>query len=251
MDLYDLDIAAAEMRVLSAYSDDQALIEAFNKGKDFHSLTAAGISDYTYEQILARKEDKTSKEYQLRQLGKKINFGTVYSMGPKLLKEQLWAENRIEISEKEAQKYLDKFFKTYPGVAEYIKQTKEFAARYKYVYTYTGRVRRFPLIGNDRYQQSRAFRQAVNARIQTTSADIVNTNLIDICDAIKPLGGRVILTVHDSILFQLPKGTSGIKGLLDRVIIENTREKFPWLPVTWKYDAGRGPNYGECKSELN
>jgi DNA polymerase-1 len=235
------------MRVLCAYSQDEALIDAFNNDKDFHSLTAAGISDYTYEQILAGKDDKHSEEYKLRQLGKKINFGTVYSMGPETLRKQLWTENRIQISEEEAEQYLEKFFRTYPGVANYIKQTEAFATKYKFVYTFTGRVRRFPLIGNDKYSKSRALRQAVNARIQTTSADIVNTNLTDLHKAIKPLGGRVILTVHDSILFQLPKGTPDVKALLDRVIIGNTRDKFPWLPVSWKYDVGRGPNYGECR----
>jgi DNA polymerase-1 len=90
-------------------------------------------------------------------------------------------------------------------------------------------------------------RQAVNARIQTTSADIVNTNLTDLSNALQSMGGRVVLTVHDSILFQLPKGTPDVKALLDRIIVDKTREKFPWLPVKWKYDVGRGPSYGECE----
>jgi uracil-DNA glycosylase family 4 len=246
-EFYDLDIANAEMRVLCAYSRDEALIDAFNNDKDFHSLTAAGISDLSYEEILAGKSDKDSEAYKLRQLGKKINFGTVYSMGPETLKKQLWTENRIFITLNEAQEYLDKFFKTYPGVAAYIKETEAFAVKYRFVYTFTGRVRRFPLIGNDPYQKSRALRQAVNARIQTTSADIVNTNLTDLSNALQSMGGRVVLTVHDSILFQLPKGTPDVKALLDRIIVDKTREKFPWLPVKWKYDVGRGPSYGECE----
>lgn len=102
------------------------------------------------------------------------------------------------------------------------------------------------MLGVDNHQKFKAFRQAINCRIQTTSADIVNTNLVDLSDAIKPLGGRVLLTVHDSILFQLPKDTAGVTEFLDQVITENTKNKFPWLPVEWKYDVGKGPNYGEC-----
>ena len=65
-----------------------------------------------------------------------------------------------------------------------------------------------------------------------------------------PLGGRVVLTVHDSILFQLPKGTPGVRALLDEVIIANTRQRFSWLPVEWKYDVGKGPSYGECEAAV-
>ncbi|EFI35559.1 DNA-directed DNA polymerase [Desulfonatronospira thiodismutans ASO3-1] len=245
-DIFDLDIANAELRVLCGYSKDETLIEAFNQGLDIHSLTAAKISDFTYEEIKAAKEDKTSEQHKLRQLGKKINFGTVYSMGATSLSKQLWAESRIKVSEDEAKQYLNKFFEEYPKVKEYMEKTRAFARAHRFVYTYTGRRRRFPMLGVDNHQKFKAFRQAINCRIQTTSADIVNTNLVDLDDAIKPLGGRVLLTVHDSILFQLPKDTAGVTELLDQVITENTKNKFPWLPVEWKYDVGKGPNYGEC-----
>jgi len=74
-DFYDLDIANAEMRVLCAYSRDEALINAFNTGKDLHCLTAAGISGIDYDLIYANKEDKTTEEYRVRQIAKKVNFG--------------------------------------------------------------------------------------------------------------------------------------------------------------------------------
>lgn len=102
------------------------------------------------------------------------------------------------------------------------------------------------MAAHDRRKLSGAFRKAVNFRIQSTTADIVNANLVDLADRIRPLGGRIILTVHDSILFQLPRETAGVKALLDEVILEGTKERFPWLPVAWKYDVGKGPNYGEC-----
>ena len=157
---------------------------------------------------------------------------------------------RIKVTEDEAQDYLDKFFQTYPGVKQYIETTKNFVRQYHFAYTYTGRRRRFPIIGLDRKSASRISRQAVNARIQSTSSDIVMTNLVDLDRAIQPLGGRILLTVHDSIVFQLPKNTSGVKPILDQIVLENTSSRFPWLPVQWKYDCGSGPNYGEAHDEV-
>ena len=74
--VYDLDLSNAEMRILTAYSKDEELINAFNNGKDLHCLTAAGISQYTYDDIKAHKEDKTTDQYLKRQLAKKVNFGS-------------------------------------------------------------------------------------------------------------------------------------------------------------------------------
>lgn len=75
-DFYDMDISNAEMRVLCAYSKDEAMIEAFNNGMDMHCLTAEGISDYDYDTIMKYKEDKTTDQYKKRQVAKKvIEFG--------------------------------------------------------------------------------------------------------------------------------------------------------------------------------
>lgn len=249
-ELYDLDISNAEMRVLTGYSKDEALTGAFNHGKDLHCLTAAGISEYTYEDIKANKEDKTTDQYRKRQLAKKVNFGTIYCMSPDRLKQQLWSELRIDESLEQCQEYLDKFFETYPGVRQYIEETKRMIRRYGFTWTYTGRLRRFAIAAMSRSQMSRFERQGVNARIQTTSSDLVMSNLIDIQRWLLPLGGRVLLTVHDSIPFQLLKGCDGVKKELDRIIIERTAQRAPWLPVQWKYDVGKGPNYGDTHGEV-
>lgn len=74
-DLVELDIGNAEMRVLTAYSKDEKMIDAFNSGKDLHCLTAAGISKYSYDEIKKYKDDKTTDQYTMRQLAKKVNFG--------------------------------------------------------------------------------------------------------------------------------------------------------------------------------
>lgn len=171
---------------------------------------------------------------------------TIYCMGAETLQKRLWEDMRISVTTEEADAYLEGFFKTYPGVRQYILATQKFVARYKFTYTYTGHRRRFPIAMYNTRQINRVSRQAVNSRIQTTSAVLVNSNMIDAHKEIKKLGGRLILTVHDSIGFQLPKGTPGVKALLDDIVITRTREKYPWLPVPWKYDVGMGPSYGEA-----
>jgi len=177
---------------------------------------------------------------------------TIYCMSPARLQEQLWSELRIRETEEACKGYLDRFFETYPGVHKYIEDTKAFVARYYFTYTYTGRRRRFMIAAYNRAHAARMGRQAVNARIQTTSSDLVSCNMIDLSRWLKQHGGRLILTVHDSMPFQLPAGMgkSGIKKELDAIIMENTAHRAPWLPVRWKYDVGFGPNYGDTHEEV-
>lgn len=245
--LYDLDIANAEMRMLTAYSKDEALTKAFNEGKDLHCLTGAAVSEYSYADLLANKDNKHTEQYKVRQLSKVINFGIIYGMGAETLMTNLWVTQRIKITLEQAEDYINKFFLSYPGVKDYMDSTKRFTIKHGFTYTFTGRRRRFPIVKYNRRARGKAARQAVNSRIQTTSSDVVMTNMIELGKALKKLGGRILLTVHDSIVFQVPKGTKGIKKLLDNIVITSVAEKFPWLPVTWKYDVGMGPSYGEAK----
>lgn len=252
-DLYDLDISNAEMRTLCAYSLDEKLIDAFQHGKDLHCLTGAGISQYTYDDLMANKENKTTDQYRKRQLGKKVNFGTIYCIGAEGLSNQLWAEMRIRESPEQCQQYLDAFFETYPGVARYVNETKAFAERFKFVCTYTGRRRRFASAGFSRSGIARMQRQAVNAVIQSTSSDLVAYNMIDLRQWLIQHGGRLLLTVHDSMPFQLPHGmaeSGGVMQEIRHIITERIQERAPWLPVEWKFDVGWGPDYGHTNGEV-
>lgn len=239
------------MRVLTAYSQDENMTNAFNNGRDLHCLTGSAISDFTYDDLKAHKEDKLSEQYLIRQLGKRVNFGTVYCMGAMTMKQKIWEELRHSITEEEAQSYLDGFFKMYPGVAQYIEDTHCIVQLGHFAPTYTGHRRRFYIMDVDSKLGSRLARQAVNARIQTTSSDLVCYNLLDIDKYVRPLGGRILLTVHDSIVFQLPKGTSGVKAAIDAIMLDRTAERAPWLPVKWKYDIGMGENYGNAHDDVN
>jgi DNA polymerase-1 len=170
-------------------------------------------------------------------------------MSAMALQEQLLLDVGIAKSVEECQAYLDAFFTKYPKVHEYIEKTKEFTQRNHYTYTFTGHRRRFPMLAFDSSQGSigRAMRQAVNARIQTTSADLVNLNIVQVHKLLKPIGGRILLTVHDSIAFQVPRTAEvNVSELLQQAITTHVKDNFPELPVEWKFDMGKGPSYGEA-----
>lgn len=253
--IYDLDISNAEMRTVCAYSLDRHLIDAFNSDKDLHCLTGVNVCNgkFTYEELLENKEDKTTEEYVYRQISKRVNFGTIYGIGKDALKAQLWNSMRVDVSVEEAQHYLDQFFVTYPGVKTYMDNTEAFVDRHNFVYTYFGRRRRFPYATYFKGDQNRVHRQAVNARIQSTSSDIVLSCLKRVNQYLRSRndGSCVLLTVHDSILFQAPIGAhTELKPILDKLIVEDTHEQCPWLPVKWKYDVGWGPNYGDTHGKV-
>lgn len=93
-------------------------------------------------------------------------------------------------------------------------------------------------------------RQAVNFRLQATVADLTSLNLCAIQAAVAPLGGRVLLTVYDAVVFQLPQGTEGVSVLLGKAVTENTARRFPWLPVPWIFEARKGPDYGHLTQRV-
>lgn len=171
-------------------------------------------------------------------------------MAGSTLQKKLWSDLRISKTEQECDEYLKKFFDTYPGVLEYINSTQRFVRQFHFTWTYTGRRRRFDAATYNGSAASRMERQAVNARIQTTSSDLVMYNLIEMAAWIKSLGGRMILTVHDSLLFQLPKNVGPVFADIKRIITDNTAKRAPWLPVEWKFDIGKGPNYGDTHAEV-
>lgn len=243
--IIDLDISNAEMRVLTAYSKDEKLIKAFNDGMDLHCLTGSMISNFSYDELKRLKDDKTTPQYKMRQVAKKVNFGVIYGITHVGLSKQL------NISEEEADDYVKKYLDAYPGVRNYIKSTESFVAKYRFAYTYFGRKRRFELLRYSSAMENRMMRQAVNFRIQSTSSDIVLTNLMDVGDMLKKLGGRLLITVHDSIVAQVPKNTIGeLKKKLDACIVENTANRCPWLPVKWEYDVAYGDSYGEAHNSI-
>lgn len=249
--MWQLDIASAEIRVLAAYANDEGLTRAIIDGLDFHSFTASECFDYTYEEIVAKKD--TDPEIKLmRTATKRVVFGLVYGAGPYTLAVQIFGELSEDLEQKQAQiqfaaDTVDKIKARFPGIQAYTDETERYASQYGFARTYLGRYRRFDMRDVSAYAFSKAMRQAVNFRIQSTSAGLVNAQLCDVFEHRHEVPSLSLqLTVHDSMVGtcsvdDLPK----LRGFFDRHIVEAIQTKFPWMTVPFAYDLEIGPTYGE------
>lgn len=275
--IVNADAKAAEVRVYAAYSGDPNLIQALNDGLDPHSFFASkvyqpaaildgvnkderkavmamvGIDEdhgWTYEDFENRDElSDTEPRYgkqlgKLRKIIKRVVFGTLYGAHPKKISDI------VGIPKEQAAGIIRSLFKMFPTIDTYISQTKEQVQHLGVVETFIGRRRRFNLDGMTRYMSSKAERQAVNFKIQSTSSDIVMGVL---CAMMEPLevefGGRMLITVHDSVVFDLNKEyISQMPEFIMEYGVKQVARDYPWLPVPFKWDVEVGPSYGELTS---
>ena len=247
--LVNLDLSNAEIRMMACYSKDEKLIENLNSGLDFHSMTASQIfPEYTYDSIAAaRKKEKRSEPLtdfdvaclDARNKAKAVSFGIPYgTTGAGMAKRQGWTTE-------EAEKHITAFFTLYPGVKSWIEETRKFAREHRYVETYFGRRRRFPILSytNSNYVASRVDRQAVNFLIQSTSSDWLQYLIKDVIDI---PGVTPHITVHDSIVFSYEGDFKELDRKLDEIFIKKPSELWPELmvvPILYEYKVGS--NYGE------
>lgn len=215
-----LDYSNLEMRVLTHFSEDENLLEMFRNKHDSHGSTAVNMFG------LDCKPDECKKKYPVqRQIGKVLNFLLVYGGGASALcdllgnydvnlndEQYLKAEhckNGVEV----AQKYIDRYFDSYTGVAQFIKDQKKFAHRNGYVQTLIGRHRRLPHLlirnpsGKDFKQISYEERLAVNSAIQGSAGDItINAqNRVEFDERLKELHCYMLIQIHDELVFECPE----------------------------------------------
>lgn len=237
--IVNVDYKGAEVRVFTAYAHDVNLINALRNGMDMHSYFAHKVFGRPYAQYAARNDPQLEAE---RTRIKRVVFGILYGAGPMKISES------IGVSFDEARALIAMLYEMFPAIKRYAELIEYEVITNGYVETHFHRRRRFPLSKVSRHR-SRAVRQARNFKIQSTSSDIVISQLIEIDE---PLcnqfpGARLLLTVHDSMVFQFPK--SHILQLKEFVLYyaeQRVAEKFPWLPVPFKVDIEVGPSYGEC-----
>ncbi|MBB5348965.1 DNA polymerase I [Desulfoprunum benzoelyticum] len=185
------DYSQIDLRVLAHYSQDKALIGAFRAGEDIHARTAAEI--FGVSPLLITPE--------MRRVAKSINFGIVYGMSSFGLSEQL------NIGRKEAQTFIDRYFRLYEGVKRFMGDVVAQARRDGYVTTLLGRRRNLPDIGSsNRVTREFAERTAINTPIQGTAADIIKLAMVAVDQVIRKDGlpARLLLQVHDELVFELP-----------------------------------------------
>ncbi len=186
------DYSQIDLRVLAHYSQDEALLYAFKNGEDIHSRTACEL--FSVSPLLLTSE--------MRRVAKSINFGIVYGMSSYGLSGQLG------ISRKDAKKFIDRYFGLYTGVKQFMEEVIEQARKDGYVTTLCNRRRALPEI-NAKNKNVREFaeRTALNTPIQGTAADIIKLAMIEVQKVIakEKLSARLLLQIHDELVFELPK----------------------------------------------
>lgn len=237
--IFNLDVKSAEIRVFTAYAPDAALIKALNEGYDVHSWFTQEIFGIPYEEVEAKK-DIDVEMGNTRRTVKSTVFGTLYGAMAKKISET------AGVSLERAQEIIDKLFQRFTSLEDYMNGVVTQVHTVGYVDTLFGRRRRFPLQGANGFFRGQAERRAKNYKIQSTSSDIVISQLIETHEKISQLGGRMCITVHDSIVGIIPKkALSKAKAFFEDIWVKRVSEKYPWLPVKFEVDLGVGPSYGE------
>jgi DNA polymerase-1 len=227
--LLSADYSQVELRILAHLSKDEVLVDAFSKGIDVHAKTASEIFGVTV--------DKVTDE--MRRTAKTVSFGVIYGMSPFGLSAAL------SIPHEEAKKYIEKYFERHLGVREYIDAALIEAKKKGYTMTLAGRRRPIPEIRSQNSNaRAQAERLAVNSPIQGSAADIIKIAMINIREKLREehLTARMILQVHDELLFEAPESELN----LVRDMIKREMEGAVKLLVPLRVDIGAGRNWAEA-----
>ncbi len=224
------DYSQLQLRLAAHLARDRNMQAAFRAGKDIHAETAAFAFGVPVEKVTSAQ----------RRVAKTLNFGVLYGMGP-----QAFAR-AAGIPLGEAQRFIDAYFRTYHGIAEYMEEAKALAASQGYVETISGRRRYLPEITSRNPQiRGEAERMAINHPAQGSEADILKKAMIALHRQIeaggRPFQGtRMILTVHDELVFEVPKGREEVVGAAVRSVMEGVER----LSVPLVVDVSAGKSWG-------
>ncbi|MEO8382850.1 MAG: DNA polymerase I [Acidobacteriota bacterium] len=228
--LLSADYSQVELRILAHISQDQSLIETFQRGADIHRATAS--------KMFGIPEDELTVEQ--RRAAKTINFGVLYGMSSFRL------SNELGISGQQAKDWIEAYFSRYPKIQEYLDRTLAEARSTGKVTTLFGRVRYIPEIHNRSFTvRGNAERMATNAPIQGTAADILKMAMIALEENLNRdgAGARMLLTVHDEIVIEAPEASAAdVAG-----IVKETMENIFPLAVPLAVDAHWGKSWYDAK----
>lgn len=228
--LLSLDYSQIELRLMAHYSGDAALLEAFNRDDiDVHSRTAASLFNVAESEVDA----------DMRSQAKILNFSIIYGV------TEFGLSRNLSIPRESARRYIEAFFNRYPGVHDYMEKSIAGAREKGFVTTLSGRRRQIPEINStNRFRREGAERTAVNTPIQGTSADIIKLAMIGIQSELreKKLLSRMILQVHDELLFEVPSPEEEQIVEIARAHMERAMRLRVPLRVDWKF----GHNWDEA-----
>ncbi|NNK79534.1 MAG: DNA polymerase I, partial [Litoreibacter sp.] len=228
--LISLDYSQIELRILAHIAGIDALKQAFRQGQDIHAMTASEMFDVPLDEMTP----------EIRRQAKAINFGVIYGISG------FGLARNLRIPRAEAQAFIDRYFERFPGIRTYMDDTTAFAKENGYVQTLFGRKIHTPEINAKGPGAGFAKRAAINAPIQGTAADVIRRAMIRMPDAIADLPARMLLQVHDELIFEVPEDS--VEETIDRVrdVMENASDPAVRLDVPLVVDAGQGSNWAEA-----
>jgi len=231
--MISFDYSQIELRLLAEVARIDSLKEAFIEGIDIHKLTASQVFSVTTEKVTS----------EMRREAKAINFGIIYGLSAHGLSKQL------NISRTQAKEYIDSYFRQYPGIKNYMEDTKEYARKFGFVKTLFGR-KCFISHINDKNLIRRAYaeRQAINAPLQGAAADIIKRAMRKIYWSIKNLNFKssMILQVHDELVLESPEEeVEKIVPVIKEIMISAPKPLYS-MQIPLEVDVGIGSNWNEA-----
>ena len=228
--LVSLDYSQIELRILAHMADIEALKQAFREGQDIHAATASEMFNVPLDQMTP----------DVRRQAKAINFGVIYGISG------FGLARNLRIPRAEAQGFIDRYFERFPGIRAYMDETVKFAQSHGFVQTMFGRRVNTPDINARGPTAGFARRAAINAPIQGTAADIIRRAMIRMPEAIAGLPARMLLQVHDELLFEVDESAADALIVVAREVMEGAAEPAVKLTVPLVVDAGKGANWAEA-----
>jgi DNA polymerase-1 len=228
--LVSLDYSQIELRILAHVAEIDALKQAFKDGVDIHAQTASEMFDVPLDEMTS----------DIRSQAKAINFGVIYGISG------FGLARNLRIPRKEAQGFIDRYFERFPGIRTYMDQTVQFAKDHDYVETLFGRRINTPEINAKGPQAGFAKRAAINAPIQGTAADVIRRAMIRMPEAIANIPAKMLLQVHDELIFEVDADAVDDLIGVARDIMENASDPVVKFDVKLVVDAGQGASWAEA-----
>ena len=228
--LLSLDYSQIELRILAHIANIDALKDAFREGQDIHAMTASEMFDVPMDEMTP----------EVRRRAKAINFGVIYGISG------FGLARNLRIPRSEAQAFIDRYFERFPGIRTYMDDTVAFAKEHGHVKTLIGRKIHTPEINAKGPRAGFAWRAAINAPIQGTAADIIRRAMLRMPDAISGLPAKMLLQVHDELLFEVEETAAEEVITAARTVMESAAKPAVHIDVPLVVDAGQGANWAEA-----
>ncbi|RLJ99951.1 DNA polymerase I [Ruegeria conchae] len=228
--MVSLDYSQIELRILAHIADISTLKQAFSDGLDIHAMTASEMFDVPLDEMTP----------DIRRQAKAINFGVIYGISG------FGLARNLRIPRAEAQGFIDRYFERFPGIRTYMDDTVAFAKEHGYVQTLFGRKIHTPEINAKGPHAGFSRRAAINAPIQGTAADVIRRAMVRMPGAIEGLPAKMLLQVHDELLFEVAEDAVDQTISIARDVMEGASDPAVKLDVKLSVDAGQGANWAEA-----